>query len=174
MQLISFIVSFFLGKFNSSRPPTLKESAIAILEEVAYKSRKPAALMVTAIIGLLVLCGGFFMCVLDLTSQFDREGVVRFTATLGTGLFLVAVPAAILAWVFTSAWPGAKEHALQERANEQAQAHPNPASLEAALATLVLDYVKEREFKREVKREQAHMPVGATESFESEPPRFYQ
>ncbi|WP_413291376.1 hypothetical protein [Bdellovibrio sp. HCB337] len=176
MQWLSLLVSFLLGKFNSSRPPSLKETAREILEEVAYKSRKPAALLLAGVIGILILCGGFFMSVLELTTQYDREGIVRFTATLGAGLFLVVVPLGALIWGFTAAWPGAKAHAKAEQAREEEQELPRvPASsLEQALATLVLDFVKEREFKREIKREHAHAPVVPRESHESESPRFFQ
>lgn len=166
MKWFSLLISFLVGKFNSYRPPSLKESAMAVLEELAYKSRKPAALIFAGVFCLLLLCGGFFMTVIDLTNQFDREGFVRFTAGLGAGLFLVVLNLGILTWVFTSAWPGAKEHS-EARHNPPRVA---PSSLEQALAALVMDFVKEREFKRE----QAHSTMVPREPYEKESPPIYQ
>lgn len=167
MQWLSILVSFLIGKFNTPHRPTLKESVFAIIEEATFKSRKPLALLLAGLSCVLILCGGFFMSIIDLTQQYDREGVVRFTASLGSGFVLMAITLGIFAWIFISAWPGAREHAAKERLKEVSP-KVTSSSLEQALATLVLDFVKEREQKRE----QTHHPAPTTPP-EKESPSLY-
>jgi len=160
MRWLSLLISFLVGRFNIAHRPSFKESAMAVIEELAYKSRKPVAMMLGGLILVLILCGGIFMSAVDLAQQYDREGVVRFTASTGTGLTMVLITLILFAWVFLAAWPGTRAHAADH--SPEAGAKTPPSSLEQALATLVLDFVKERELKRE----QAHqsLPAHAAES----------
>jgi len=167
MKWLSLVFSFLLGKFNTPHRPSLKESAFEIIEEATFKSRKPLALLLGALSCVLLLCGGFFMGLIDLTQQYDREGVVRFTSSFGSGLGLVLVGIAVFSYIFVYAWPGARKHSVEQQLKEQAAQSAN-STLEQALATLVLDFVKEREQKRE----QAHYPVPTTAS-EKENPILY-
>lgn len=146
MQWISLIASFIFGKLNS-RPPSFKESAFAIFEEVTFKSRKAITLILGAAACVLILCGGLFMSLVDLTTQYDREGLIRFTASFGTGLSLVVLSLGVFVWIFKFAWPGARD---RREVREEAPAHTHRGGpLEQALATLVMDFVKERELRRE-------------------------
>lgn len=147
MHWISLLFSFVLGKINSAhRPPSLKEIALAILEEATYRSRKPIMLLLGGLTCILILCGGFFMSVLDLTSQYDREDGLHFTANVYSGVTLVAVALSMFFWIFTSAWPG-----IQEAKTPKKELPPQDttSSLEQAISLLILDFVKEREYKRE-------------------------
>lgn len=156
MQWLSLLFSFFLGKFKTSRPSGLnfKESLNLLFDEIAYRSRKPAMFTLGGLVCVTLLCGGFFMGLIDLTNQFDREGSVRATAGNITGFALAAIAIGIFTWIFKRAWPGVKEVAKTEEASKE-----NPSGLEQALTLLVMDYIKEREFKREERRQQHHVPV---------------
>lgn len=167
MQWLSLLISFLVGKFNNSHRPSLKESVYSIVEEAVLKSRKPVALLLGGLASVLILCGGIFISILDLTRQYDQAGFVQFTATLGAGLALVVLTLGAFAWIFMSAWPGAKERAAEKRLQEE-QAPREASTLEQALATLVLDFVKEREQKRD----QTLHPVPPT-PVEKESPSLY-
>lgn len=160
MHWLSLLVSFLVGKLNNVHRPSFRESAMALIEELTYKSRKPAAMVLAGLACVLLLCGGFFMSVIDLTRQYDREGVVRFTASTGSGLVLVVLTLAAFIWIFTSGWPGANAKERLQREKEEAS-KASPSTLEQALATLVLDFVKEREQKREL-HAQHTPPVSGT------------
>jgi hypothetical protein len=148
MQWLSLLFSFFLGKFNVSRPPSLKDSVAFVFEEAAYRSRKPAVLILGGLACVLLLCGGFFMGLIDLTTQMDREGVVRASASAVSGFVLVALALGVFFWIFTRAWPGAR-HAKEKQAEKEA----SPGGLEQALTLLVMDFIKEREIRRAERRE---------------------
>jgi hypothetical protein len=148
MQWLSLLFSFFLGKFNVTRPPSLKESVSFVFEEAAYRSRKPAVLILGGLGCILLLCGGFFMGLIDLTTQMDREGAIRATASAVSGFVLVAIALGVFFWIFTRAWPGARNMKAKKEEKEA------PAGgLEQALTLLVMDFIKERELKREERRE---------------------
>lgn len=166
MRWLSLLISFLVGKYNIAHRPSFKEAAMAVIEELAYKSRKPVAMMLGGLILVLILCGGIFMSAVDLAQQYDREGVVRFTASTGTGLTMVLITLILFAWVFLAAWPGTRAHTADHTPEAGAK---TPSSLEQALATLVLDFVKERELKREQAHQSlpAHSPESGAPSLSS-------
>jgi hypothetical protein len=167
MKRLSLLFSIIFGKFNKARAPSLKETVMAVLEEAAYRSRKPVALLLGGIVCILIFCGGFFMSLIDLTGQFDRDGSVQFTANLASGLILVAIASSIFYWIFASAWPGAQGKRTHEK--EAPPPQLTGSSLEQALSLLVMDYIKEREYKREHR-----VPIDPLhEARKKEPPPVY-
>jgi len=161
MQWVSLLLSFFLGKFNVARPRGLsfKEGINFLFEEAAYRSRKPAMLALGALVSVTILCGGFFMGVLDLTSQYDRDGYVRSSAGSISGFAMVLIAIGVFTWIFRYAWPGVKE-AKEVKEKETASS----SGLEYALSLLVLDYIKERELKRNEHRQHQPVPTEAPEA----------
>lgn len=156
LKWIEIIASFFIGKMQPSHGPSLRESAIAIFEEITYKSRKAVSLVVISLAAAIFALGGFFISLINATSQYDQTGAVNFTSTLGSGLVLILIAVGTFAWVFGSAWPGVKQSKAAHKAEQehhhhqqQEQAHQHqPSSLEYALSMLVMDFVKERELRR--------------------------
>lgn len=157
MRWLSLLLSFLLGKFNVARSPglSLKESLNLLFDELAYRSRKPAMLALGGIASVAILCGGFFMGLIDITTQYDRDGVVRATASSMTGFALAAIAIATFTWIFKSAWPGVKS--AEKAEDTTIEVKQSVHGLEQALTLLVMDYIKEREFKREELR-QSHSP----------------
>jgi hypothetical protein len=145
MRLLSLLASFFLGKLNHTRSVSLKETVLIIFEEVTSRSRKPVILLLSGLACILILCGGLFMSIIDLTSQFDREGSLRFTASFASGGILLTISLGVFFWIFTSAWPETRSKIMIENEAPQATA----SALEQALSLLVIDFIKEREYKRE-------------------------
>ncbi len=157
MHWLSLLFSFFLGKFNVARPPSLKDSVSFVFEEAVSRSRKPAVLILGGIASVLLLCGGFFMGLIDLTTQMDRDGVIRASAGAVSGFALMALALGVFFWIFTRAWPGARN----VKAQQEEKAVP-AAGLEQALTLLVMDFIKERELKREERRHPYTPPISET------------
>lgn len=170
MKWLSLLFSFFLGKFNVARSPglSLKEGINLLFDELAYRSRKPTMLALGGIVSVAILCGGFFMGLIDITTQYDRDGVVRATASSIAGFALAAIAIGTFTWIFKSAWPGVKAAEKSKDATQEVK--PPVHGLEQALTLLVLDFIKEREFKREEHR-QTHSPERPPEP--KEPPPLY-
>lgn len=146
MKIIPLILSFIFGygRFKG-KSKSLRESAIEIFEEVTFRSRRLVSLLLAGLASVILLCGGLFISILDATTQYDRSGVIAWTATFSSGIVLLLIAAATFSVVFLRAWP----HTRRLRQKEQQVAPATSSSLENALAALVMDYVKERELKRE-------------------------
>ncbi|WP_374079524.1 hypothetical protein [Bdellovibrio bacteriovorus] len=159
MQWLAMFASFIVGRLNA-KARGLRETAEEVFDEVSRKSRKVVSLTLTGLCAVILFCGGFFISLLDSTTQYDRTGGIAWTATLSAGIGLIAVAAITFAYVFLRAWPGARHvhHQTHHRRFET----PRPSSsLENALATLVMDFVRERETRRTAReRRQAATPPG--------------
>ena len=167
MQWLSLLISFLLGKTNFSRGPSLRDSVTILFEEAGKRSRKPALMVLGGLTCVLLLCGGFFMGLIDLTTQADRNGGnIQPTASATSGFALVVIAAGIFTWIFTRAWPGVK--AEREKKAEIKEHHAS--TLEQALTLLVMDYIKEREMKREERHQQQHPSPASTMEREPSPP----
>lgn len=165
MQWLAMMMSFIFGKMNSKRK-SLRETAIEIFEEVSYKSRRIVTLTMTAFGAVIFFCGGFFISLLEGTSQYDQTGNVVWTSTLGAGVGLIALAAVVFATVFLRAWPGVSPH-KHEHPREESATHSS--NLENALSALIMDYVKEREMRREQKMSEG-TPRPEAPPFHEEPP----
>ncbi|XGC82125.1 hypothetical protein ACES2L_06460 [Bdellovibrio bacteriovorus] len=155
MHWLGMIAKFLFSRMSSSNRhhKSLKDSAVEVFEEISKKSRKIVTLSIMAIGGVLLFVAGFFIALLNLTMQYDRVGYVSFTATLGAGVGLMVVAAAMFAWIFLGAWPGASDtrKAMKKAKKEvKERVEETPNTLEGALSLLVLDYVKERQEKRDM------------------------
>lgn len=180
MKWLGIILPFLIGRFNSKQnagPSFL--SPVAVYEEITYKSRKAVMLTLGALAALIFLCGGLMMSIIDATTQFDRTGGIAFTATFGTGLAIGLLAIGTFAYVFLQAWPGIREH-RQQVIKERVEVHTSSSSLEQAFSSLIMDFVKEREYKRQTRRpdyrsEQEWSRKSASQSkpFESEQPNVY-
>lgn len=149
MQWMAMVMTYFFGRKNR-KTKNLKEMAIEIFEEVSYQSRKVVTLTLTGLGAVIFFCGGFFITLLDSTSQYDQAGYVSWTATLLAGVGLILMATLVFAGVFLRAWPKPSQHRHTHPREEEA-AHRQPSAIEGAIAALIMDYVKEREHRRETK-----------------------
>jgi hypothetical protein len=103
------------------------------------------------------------MSLIDLTHQYDEAGTVYLTASNASGLILVLLSLGTFFWIFTSAWPGAQEMKAAKK-KEESVTQAKTASLEHALSLLVMDFIKEREQKRERYAREHYNPTAEKES----------
>lgn len=153
MKWLTVFMSFLFGRLNA-KAPSLRETAIEVFDEVSRKSRRVVSLSMTAFGSIILFCGGFFIALLDTTAQYDRSGEIFLTATLAAGLALLAVSVIIFSYVFLRAWPGAHPEKTMRFQSKETPNYRPPSSLENALAALVMDFVKERESRRNMRETQ--------------------
>lgn len=144
MKLIPLILSFVFGRLGG-KSKSLRESALEIFEEITFRSRRLVSLLLVGLASVILLCGGLFISILNATTQYDRSGLIAWTATFSSGIALILIAAVTFSFVFLRAWP----QSFRMKQKEQPTAPAGTSSLENALAALVMDYVKEREIKRE-------------------------
>ncbi|UXR64002.1 hypothetical protein EZJ49_13105 [Bdellovibrio bacteriovorus] len=163
MKWLSLILPFFLGFGHKPNKPrkSLKETALEIYDAITIRSRAAVFLSMAGLCAIAFICGGFFMFLLEATRQYDRAGMIFWNSTLITSSVLVLLAVGGLSYVYFMAWPGvrAARNRQEVREEEERHQHEHPVgSLEQALAALVMDFVKERESKRE---HRAHTPPSA-------------
>lgn len=151
------IIMKFLFSGGSKRNKTLKDTIAEAFAEVTHKGKRLLTLSLIAFAAVLLFIPGFFIGLLNLTGQYDRQGYVAFTATFGAGLALMVIAGGMIAYV-AKAWSGVSpvkkakqakrkvEEKIEERISER-----RPDSLETALSLLVMDYIREREEKRRLR-----------------------
>lgn len=148
MQFLAMIASFIFGRMNTgSQRGGIRETVMEMFEDIVLKGRKPVILILAGVSAVLFFCGGLFITILEGTTQYDRVGYVTLTSTLGAGIALFVIAALGFAYVFAFAWPGARR--VNERDHERPQPQHQASTLEQALTVLVLDFVKEREARRD-------------------------
>lgn len=145
MKWLMLMLTLAFRKFGS-RPASLKETALEIFEEVSHKSRRIVSLTLTGIAAVIFFCGGIFISIINATTQYDNNGDIYLTATLSGGLILIAIAAITFGLVFLRAWPGV---AQERRKPSKEEANVRGTGLEQALSTLIMDFVKDREMRRE-------------------------
>ncbi|AHZ84075.1 hypothetical protein [Bdellovibrio bacteriovorus] len=170
MKWLGFILPFILGFGGKGHRPrrSLKDSALEIYDAITIRSRKAVFLSMGGLGAIAFVCGGIFMFLTEATSQYDRAGFVMWNSTLITSLTLVALAVGGLSYVYFYAWPGVRAAGERREAAEadfKRQQEIQAGSLEAALSALVMDFVKEREMRRELR---ARSPSNSATSSESE------
>lgn len=156
MKWFLMILSFLLTRMSIKQ--RAGSFAWDMYEEVVYKSRQVTMLALVALGMAVLFCAGILISLLNLTSQYDLNGFVTFTATLAMGLTLVAIAAGTFTWVFVSAWPGVRNRKLaakkkMEQINQQEEEKKEEhthfgSSIEHAISAWIMDVVKDREIRR--------------------------
>jgi|GEM_PF-1480719 len=167
MKWLAMLLSLVFGRATRSRGPTLKETALEIFNEVIHESRKFITLTMGALAAVLIFCAGFFIALLNGTTQYDRGGSVAWTATLGAGVVLMLLAIAIFGVIFLRAWPGIKQRRIAKQKREESRLYHEAAPLETALSLLVMDFIKEREERRAVARGETPSSSPATSEEEA-------
>jgi hypothetical protein len=142
------LLGLFAGRLFQRDGSHQDMSFLAIFDTLVIKSRKLTLLTMIGIGVVIFFCSGLLVAIFNATSEFDRKGDLQWTATMIAGLVMAGIALAGFLYVFMFAWPHTKKSkAAQSEASKKTQAGPS-SSLEAAIALLVMDIVKERERKR--------------------------
>lgn len=174
MKWLGLFLPFIFGfsHLGASKPrKSIRESALEIFDAVTLRARTAVFLYMAGLGAVALICGGFFMSLIDITNQYDSNGFVTWTSTLLSGLILMAVSLSGLAYVYYVAWPGLRvaesRRTLHEEEERRNRSYPQ-SSLEQALSALVMDFVKEREIRRSERHEQRTAPSQRSEDISQE------
>lgn len=156
MNWLGMVVSYVVGSMTH-RNKGIKESVFEVYDEIIIKSRRIVTLTIVGLGSVIFLCGGLFIALLGGTLQYDQTGSFSFSATMTGGLILIALSLLAFAVVFGQAWPrehnksGPNKRRPSPQLKLKESERPARASLDQALSLLILDFIKEREIKREAR-----------------------
>ncbi|AUN99149.1 hypothetical protein C0V70_13765 [Bacteriovorax stolpii] len=143
---MKWLLLFFsvIKPFFSSEHPTINP-----VEEIKDLIRSNAVAVITLFAAASALAtmfaGGLLLVAVDIGAQYDQNGFVYFSSMIIMGLALSLVSLIIGAVVVRSFQEPAREKKRETLTKETVGVvHP----LQDALALLIMDFVKEREFNR--------------------------
>ena len=146
MKWLLLLGSFFLKPLMSSQQNSPTLNPIEDLKDLIKEKAAIVAVMFAAGISLSILfASGLIMAAMNASAQYDLNSVVYFNTMIGTGLGISLVT--FLIGVFAIKGFQAddkKEKKKAETLSEIRISHP----LQDAIALLIADIIKEREFKR--------------------------
>lgn len=166
MKWILMFLTLSLRQLNTRlRGPSLRQTIMDIFYEARQKSKKLANLIVGGLAATIFFCGGFFIALINMSAQWDQNRQILWSATLISGLVLMGLALIVYIGLYASFTKDDREEVLAEREEKQkkerfqkssrryaAGRRPESAStLESALAALVMDFIHERQDKREFK-----------------------
>ena len=120
-----------------------------VFSGVTEKGRRYVLLSLIGLGSVLLASAGILIALLNATTQYDMTGQILFTSTLGAGVFMTLIAAGLCAWVFGYQW--SHPHKAKVKVKEEVKFEPRSApatSLETALSALIMDFVQDREWKR--------------------------
>lgn len=168
MKWILMFLTLSLRQLNSRlRGPSLRQTLMDIFYEAREKSKKLANLLVGGLAATIFFCGGFFITLINMSAQWDQTRQVVWSATLISGLVLMGLALIVYIGLYASFTKDDREEVLAERDERQkaerfrqssrryaAGRRPeSAATLETALAALVMDFIHERQEKRATKEQ---------------------
>ncbi|MBX9767289.1 MAG: hypothetical protein K2X47_08470 [Bdellovibrionales bacterium] len=141
MKYLSLILSFLIGHFRGTRPESASyEEMLNVLME---RLKGALGALVYGLSGVVFAAGGFLTAYFNVLVRYDESGQFQLGAVAFGGLVLTAVGLILL-------YVASRQQTLNEGKPRQTQLErPGTSPLEHALSALILDYVKEREAKRE-------------------------
>ncbi|MFM6928875.1 MAG: hypothetical protein ACKOX6_10460 [Bdellovibrio sp.] len=152
-KIVSYVLAYFFG--SASKNVDIKGIAFEVLEEAVYRSRKTVALLLGGLCSTILVCGGFFIALLNATSQYDRTGHIYATATLWSGIGITLVFLGAAYYIFAVAWPGVHTHHNKANASttqSRFQSAQHPSDLEKSISLLIMDFVDSRKQRREQRK----------------------
>lgn len=152
MKWFSFLLPLLLKQLSPALA-AMNQSSLQLCEDFSLKSRKVALVVLAGMAAVLLFCGGLLITIWEAARQMDSAQVVKMNTLILAGISLVAVSLLTLSVAFRF-WPGVrarKQRLKRERAQIKAQRESlgQAISLDQAVAMLILDFVKEREQKRQ-------------------------
>lgn len=152
MKWISLILPLLIKQLNPALA-SLNRSTVQLREDLSLKTRTIALIALLGIAAIILLSGGLFVAALEAARQLDSSAALQINSVILTGLGLSFISLLVLIIVFRN-WPGVqarKQRLRMERAQLRAQRESigQAVSLDQAVAMLILDFIKEREEKRQ-------------------------
>ncbi|NUN05493.1 MAG: hypothetical protein HUU57_07010 [Bdellovibrio sp.] len=147
MKFLIPLLSFLLGNAKNF----MKEPTEALTQQLVLHIRS-ISLLLTGCVGSLALsCVGLSLFISRLAGQFDAAEEFSFTISLGIYLGMTVVFGGLLAFCLRrKTWLAAMGFADRSAAEESRK---KSGALESAVALLVMDFVEERQSRRQQQNE---------------------
>ena len=141
MKILLLLVSFLAGNMKN----LFKAPGEALTKQFVLAFRALSVVILSSIGAMAVFCTGIVMFVSNIATQLDQSGEVKMTAGFGLTLALTIISLAVLIYnMREKTW-------LKATGFQFAEEPPAKTSgaLENAIALLVMDFVKERQNRRQ-------------------------
>ena len=150
MKLMIMLLSFFLGNTKS----LFKQQSSALTEQIVLNVRALAVIILSSVGALALFCCGLFMLLSHIAVQWDQNGGVHSTATLYISAALTLFSLGTLIYCLkASTWLRAT--GLQKRPEMGSSSRKANSPIEAAVASLIMDFVHQREQSRQARQSAA-------------------
>lgn len=138
MKIVMFALSYFLGQTKSM----FQKQSSALSEQIVMNVRSFVVIILSSVGALALFCSGFYAFVTHVAWQLDQYGGLQMTATLMITLVLWIVSLGVIVYCLRpTTW-------LKSTGVEKPPARPAGA-IEGAVAMLIMDFIKERESRRD-------------------------
>lgn len=142
MKLLLPLISFFMGSAKN----LFKEPGVAITQQVVMHVRSLTFIVVSCLGSLALFCVGLSLLIASLAKQVDAEGGFSFSNGMIVYSVMVVVSLGVLVYgLKRETWL----RALGFETRPQPAASSKSGALENAVALLVMDYIEERQSRRE-------------------------
>lgn len=139
MKFFLMIASFLIGNAGM----LFKAPTTAFSQQIVLNVRALVVVILSSIGALALFCSGIFMFISHIAAQMDSGNEVRITATAVLSLLLTLISLGVLFYSLRRrTWLRATGF------QEVEPAAKNTSAVETAIASLIMDYVKERETRR--------------------------
>jgi hypothetical protein len=154
LKILEVVFSFVLDQFFGIRNKKAKTSISEIVMMTYHNAQRIFSSIAFAVLGSVMALTGFFVASFNLLGQWDQYGMVSTGAVASGGGAMVLIGGGFI-W-YASRKRDLAEALLEKIGDADSRGEGTQAQqaspLEAALSVLVLDFVKEREAKREARQ----------------------
>jgi hypothetical protein len=150
---LGLAASFLIGRMNHPAKASgfnfnIKDVSMEVFSGITQRGRRYVTLGLLGFGSMLLACAGILIGILNATTQYDTTGRVLFTSTFGAGVFMTLIAAGTFTWVFMKEWPRTQHVKAKVEVKQEPRVAP-VTGLESALSALIMDFVQEREWKRQ-------------------------
>jgi hypothetical protein len=157
-KILTLLFSFLVGQFRGQHEkPFSYEELINVFFRQLNGVLRSLALGAT---GMILSASGFLMAYFNLLGQYDMNGGLYLSAVTAGGTVLFLIGAGLL---YSASRSMSAKSTAAVRPTVPEIKSPAASPLEDALATLVVDYIKEREHQREMKRKPSEGPAAGAD-----------
>lgn len=148
MNLILPILSYFLGNAKN----LFKEPSIALTQQLAMHIRSFILLIVTCVGSLTLFCVGTSLLISRISSQFDSREGFYFSVGMGIYTAMAVLSLGVLVYCLRrKTWL----NAMGFNQPPAKQASSRGGAIENAVALLVMDFIEERQNRRQQSQDSA-------------------
>lgn len=150
MKWLLLIASLVKPMFLTPNGPV--SNPIEEFKDLITQNAMKAVIVFAAVTSLaIIFAAGIIIMALDIGAQLDQTGTLFLSSILSAGIVLCAISLLIVAIVVNAVRSKSLSHEPKQQIRLQGIGTQHP--IQDAIALLIADFVKEREFKRSMKED---------------------